>query len=112
MRKVMNMKGFLLIMTLMLAAFFIVHAVLRGQYREKARQESDLLAQVVKLEEENRSLSEQLEVVGSKEYIVSSAMGNYDYMNKDDIRFVYTNPEALYAYTENEIRILMDELAD
>ena len=39
-------------------------------------------------------------------------MENYSYMNKDDIRFEFTNPEALYAYTEEEIRILMDEMVD
>jgi hypothetical protein len=31
-------------------------------------------------------------------------------VNRNDIRFEYTNPEALYAYTEGEIAILMDEL--
>ena len=31
---------------------------------------------------------------------------------RDDILFEYSNPEALYAYTEEELRILVDEMAD
>ena len=103
MRKVMNLKGFLLILALLLAVFFIAHPILRGRYHEKAVQENNLQA---------RNLTNQLEIVGTKDYIVSSAMENYSYINKDDIRFEFTNPEALYAYTEEEIRILMDEMAD
>ena len=43
---------------------------------------------------------------------MSSAIQNYDFMNKNDIRFEYENPEALYAYSEQEIRILMDEMTE
>ena len=43
---------------------------------------------------------------------VSSAMENYSYVQKDDIRFEYSNPEALYTYSEEELRILIDEMAD
>ena len=108
MRKVMNLRGFLLILALLLAAFLIVHPILRGKYNEKAGEENALQARLLQLEDENR----QLEIVGTKDYIVTSAMENYSYINKDDIRFEFTNPEALYAYTEDEIRILMDEMAD
>ena len=112
MHKVMNLKGFLLILALMLAAFLIIHPILWGRYSEKAEREADLRLTLAQLEDENRELTNQLNIVGTKDYIVSSAMENYSYMNKDDIRFEFTNPEALYAYTEEEIRILMDEMVD
>ena len=111
-RKVMNLRGFLLMLALLLAAFLIVHPILRGKYNEKAGEENALQARLLQLEDENRLLTGQLEIVGTKDYIVTSAMENYSYINKDDIRFEFTNPEALYAYTEDEIRILMDEMAD
>ncbi len=112
MRRVMNLKGFLLVLALMLAVFFIAHPLLRARYNEKAERENELRAELAKLEDENRDLTNQLNIVGTKDYIVTSAMENYSYMNKDDIRFEFTNPEALYAYTEEEIRILMDEMMD
>ena len=34
------------------------------------------------------------------------------FVNRDDIRFEFTNPEALYAYTAEELRILVDEMAE
>ena len=41
---------------------------------------------------------------------LTSAVKEYAYVQKDAIRFEYTNPEALYAYTEEELQILMDEM--
>ena len=43
---------------------------------------------------------------------MSSAVKDYSYVKKDAIRFEYTNPEALYAYSEDELQILMDEMND
>ena len=40
-----------------------------------------------------------------------TAIQNYSYVNRDDIRFEYSNPQALDAYTEAEVRILVEEMA-
>ena len=39
-------------------------------------------------------------------------MQNYSYVNRNDIRFEYSNPQALYAYTAEEARIMVEELGD
>ena len=64
------------------------------------------------MEEQNKEMNAELSLVGTEDYIVTSAMTNYAFMNKNDLRFQFTNPEALYAYTEDELKILMDEMAD
>jgi N utilization substance protein A len=64
------------------------------------------------VEDENKEMEAELKLVDTEEYIVSSAVTQYAFMNRNDLRFRITNPEALYAYTENELKILMDELAD
>ena len=51
-------------------------------------------------------------MVGTDEYIMSSAVKDYSYVKKDAIRFEFTNPEVLYAYSETELQILMDEMND
>ena len=56
--------------------------------------------------------AEELSIVGTEDYIVTSARENFSFVNADDIRFQYSNPEALYTYTEEELRILVDEMAD
>ena len=93
----MNLKGFLLILGIMLLVFLVLHSMLRG-------------VQKTRLEEEYKTLSNQLNVVGTEEYIMSSAVKDYSYVKKNAIRFEFTNPEVLYAYTEDELQILMDEM--
>ena len=108
----MNLKGFLLILGVMLAAFLILHSALRGSVNRKAEEEKLLRVQKTKLEEEFKALNRELNVVGTDEYIMSSAVKDYSYVKKDSIRFEFTNPEALYAYSEAELQILMDEMND
>ena len=112
MYKSMNVKGFLLILGVMLLIFIVVHSVLKGNLNEKAEEERLLQIKKTKLEEEFKSLNKQLNVVGTDEYIMSSAVRDYSYVKKDAIRFEFTNPEVLYAYSEEELQILMDEMND
>ena len=112
MYKTMNLKGFLLILGIMLLIFLILHSTLRGTANEKAEEEKILRVKKTKLEEEYKRLNKQLNVVGTDEYIMSSAVRDYSYVKKDAIRFEFTNPEVLYAYSESELQILMDEMND
>ena len=112
MYKTMNLKGFLLILGIMLLIFLVLHSVLRGTVNEKAEEEKILRVKKTKLEEEFKRLNRELNVVGTDEYIMSSAVKDYSYVKKDAIRFEFTNPEVLYAYSEAELQILMDEMND
>ena len=108
----MNMKGFLLILGIMLAVFLILHSALKGTVNQKAEEERFLRVKKTKLEEDFKRLNKELNVVGTDEYIMSSAVRDYSYVKKDAIRFEFTNPEVLYAYSEEELQILMDEMND
>lgn len=112
MRRTMNMKGFLLLLAVILLVFLALHLILRGSLNSRQAKEAELRASLARLEEENRDMNNQLSVVGTKDYIVSSAMENFSYISRNDIRFSFSNPEALYAYSEEEIQILMDEMAE
>ncbi len=112
MHKTMNRKGFLLIIGGMLAVFLAFYLILNSQLNQKREQENALRVSLTRLEETNKELNNRLKLVGTEDYIVSSARTDYAYMNRNDLRFEFTNPEALYAYTEEEMKILMDEMAD
>ena len=112
MYRTMNLKGFLLILGIMLLIFLILHTALRNTVNEKAEEEKLLRVKKTKLEEEFKRLNKELNVVGTDEYIMSSAVKDYSYVKKDAIRFEFTNPEVLYAYSESELQILMDEMND
>ena len=112
MQRTMTVKGFLIILALVLAVFLCLHLIMKGDLSRKAEQERALQIALSKLQEEEKDLQNQLDIVETEDYIVSSARENYSYINRDDIRFEFSNPEALYTYTEDELRILVDEMAD
>ena len=112
MYKTMNLKGFLLILGVMLLIFLVLHSALKGTVNEKAEEEKILRVKKTKLEEEFKRLNKELNVVGTDEYIMSSAVKDYSYVRTNAIRFEFTNPEVLYAYSESELQILMDEMND
>ena len=98
--------------TALLLSFLDADPVLKGTLNENAEEEKLLRVKKTRLEEEYNRLNKQLNVVGTDEYIMSSAVRDYSYVKKDAIRFEFTNPEALYAYSEEELQILMDEMND
>ena len=112
MHRTMTVKGFIVILCLILAVFLTLHLLMRGDLSRKAEQQEVLSLALADLQEEEKDLKNQLSIVGTEDYIVSSAMENYSYVKKDDIRFEFSNPEALYTYSEEELRILVDEMAD
>ena len=112
MNRTMTFKGFLLILAIVLAAFFILHSALKSNGDEQNRKQQELRVQLTRLEEENKELLSKLNLAGTDEYIMANAVKKYSYVKKDAIRFEYTNPEAIYAYTDQEMQIIMDEMSN
>jgi cell division protein FtsB len=112
MRKTMTIKGFIVILTLVLAVFLTLHLIMKGDMNRKAEHENELRQALSRLQEEEKDLKNQLNLVGTDSYIISSARENYAFLKEGEIRFEFSNPEALYSYSEEELRILVDEVAD
>ena len=112
MQNTMNYRSFLWIIGAMAAVFLILFLILSGQATAKRQQETALNVTLNRLEEANKEMENRLKLVETEDYVVTSAMNNYAFINRNDLRFQFTNPEALYAYTEDELKILMDEMAD
>ncbi len=112
MHRVMPFRGFAVILALVLALFLTFHLLMRGDLTRKAAELEARSERLSELQEEQKDLKAQLSIVGTEDYIVSSALENYSYVRKDDIRFEFTNPGALYTYTEKELEILVDEMGE
>jgi cell division protein FtsB len=112
MQKTMTLKGFAMILALVLAVFLTLHLVMKGDLHRKTEQENALKLALTRLQEEEKDLKNQLSIVGTEDYIVTSARENYSYVSANDIRFQFSNPEALYTYTAEELKILVDEMAE
>ncbi len=112
MHRTMNFRRFGWIVGTLLAVAAAQLWILSGRLGASRQEETALRVTLNRLEDENKEMEAELKLVDTEEYIVSSAVTQYAFMNRNDLRFRITNPEALYAYTENELKILMDELAD
>ena len=112
MHRTMTVKGFLVILSVILAVFLCLHLIMRGDLSRKAEEEEALQLALAELQEEEKDLKNQLNLVGTDSYIISSAMENYAFLKEGEIRFEFSNPGALYTYSEEELRILVDEVAD
>ncbi len=110
MNRTMTFKGFILILVIILAVFLILHSILKGSVNEQNLKQQELRVQLTRLEEENKELMSRLNMAETDEYIMANAVKKYSYVKRDAIRFEYTNPEAIYAYSERELQILMDEM--
>ena len=108
----MNLRKFLWIAGTLLTVVLVLFLILRHNLNSVRQEENALRTTLNRMEEENKTMDAELSVVGTEDYIVNSAMTNYAFINKNDIRFRFTNPDALYAYTEEELKILMAEMAD
>ena len=112
MNRSMNYKGFAIIIGLILISFFWLHTLLKNDLHRKEDQLKEQQVLKARLEEENLILNEQLSFVGTDEYIGQSAIQNYGFVSKNDIRFTISNPDALDAYTAEEWNIAMEERAN
>ena len=47
--------------------------------------------------------------MGTDGYVENEARERYDYVREGEVRFVFSDPEKLTYYTEDEWEIIMDE---
>ncbi len=111
MYKVMNWKGFILIIAIILMIFLPLYFHIKGMLNSQEEKKTAGNIQLSQEEELNQKLQVKLEKAGSNESIAERAIQN-GYVKNSDIRFEIANPDALKLYTEEESRILFQEMAD
>ena len=111
MYKVMNWKGFILIIAIILIIFLPLYIHIRGMRSTQQEKKTAGNIQLSQEEELNQKLQLKLEKVGTDEYIAETAIRN-GYVRNNDIRFEIANPDALKLYTKEESEILFREMAE
>ena len=94
------------------AVFIVALAAVRSDLHQLRAQESSLVLQLQLLETDYESLAEELERVGTDSYIENAARENYGFIMDGEIIFAFQNPEKLQGYTEEEYRIIQEEMRD
>lgn len=100
MRRTMNLWVVLSVAACLLTAFFIYSANLQKSVDELDGVYEEQKLRVTDLRNEQTALNETLKTAGTDSFVENQARTLYGYMMPDEIRFVITNPEALYGDEE------------
>lgn len=77
-------------------AFVATNNHIQSSTANMAKQESQSRIQLSNIQNKKLSLEAELSVAGTDAYIENEARTRYGYLKPGELRFVITNPEALY----------------
>ena len=100
MRKRVRVLSVVLVMICMTLVFCWSSGNLQSTLSELSDQYEQSRVKLTALESAQSDLRQTLENAGSDEFIENQARTRYGYMMPDEIRFVITNPDALYGTQE------------
>ena len=107
--KTITWRGMIFISVAMLL-LFAVAMVRETNHRNAMEAQYDQRQQgIVQQEQQLASLRNELARVGTDGYVENEARERYDYVREGEVRFVFSAPEKLTYYTEDEWEIIMDE---
>lgn len=76
---------------------------------ENSRQAS-LQRTLTRLQNDKIALTDELAQIGTSSYVEHRAREDYAFLKPGELRFEIVDPDCLEGYTEDELRILMQEL--
>ena len=79
------------------ATFAAANIPVPSQLQQMAKLESQYRIQLSEIQNEKLKLEAELSVAGTDAYIENQARTRYGYLKPGELRFVITNPEALYT---------------
>ena len=106
-----NWKAFILVMALIILAFISGMFWNRRDLDHANLKHSSLQYSISLKEKERSDLQASLNEVGTKPYIETRARKELLYLRPEEIRFEVKNAELLDYYTDEEYKILMEEMA-
>ena len=112
MNKRMTWQGFAMLAAIIMTAFIVAMMMIGNQQQQNNEKSTALQFALNHAYEGNNELVAELELVGTNGFIESSARRDLNYIKPGEMRFEFANPEALYAYTAEELEILMEEMTD
>lgn len=112
MEKRMNWQGFLVLAAILVTVFIIGMMLISSQLNQNREKSTALQFALNHAYAGNNELVAELELVGTTGFIESSARRDLNYIKPGELCFEFANPEALYAYTAEELDILMEEMTD
>ena len=88
------------IVVVIMVAFFVVYTQKKNTMKELDERYIEALSYHQYLENKENSMRNTLATMGTDSFVEDRARTLYGYMKSDELRFVITNPEALYGTHE------------
>ncbi|MBQ3156715.1 MAG: septum formation initiator family protein [Clostridia bacterium] len=111
-RRYISWRGMALAAVLLVILFVAALYWVRADIARLKVQDTTLQMKVNVMEMDYADLQLELARVGSEGYVENAARENYGFIRSGEIIFAFENPELLKGYTEEEYRIIMDEMRD
>lgn len=100
MRRTVNVWWVIAVVACVFAAFFFYSSQLTETIEEMQQVIEEGNVRLAQLQARNAELEATLKSAGTDAFVENQARNEYGYMMPDEIRFVITNPEALYGEEE------------
>lgn len=101
--KVFRWTKLIVICAVALLIFSFALRQVNRQTEELQAQEDTLLSQLTSLQQKQETLSNEIAQVGTDSYIEERARRDYQFVSPGEMRFVITNPEALYDQPDTSL---------
>jgi len=112
MQKTMRWGKLLFVCVAALVVFLVARDKVNTTTSELAAQETALRVTLSELKDEALALERQIGQVGTKSYVESRAREDYQFIKEGELRFEFVNPEELYEYSDEEMRIRQEEMGE
>lgn len=109
MQQTMRWSSLIIMMLVLFGIFFFFQNKISAKTLDLEEQETTLRVNLSSILDKNLSLQDEIANVGSEYYIESKARAEYQFVKPGELSFSFTNPAALYEYSEEEIAILQQE---
>ena len=93
-------------------AFTTANNHIQSSIQSMTRQESQERIRLAGLQNEKLNLAAELNVADTDAYIENQARTRYGYLKPGELRFVITNPEALYSSGETAVQLQVAQEGD
>ena len=109
-RGVLRWRYLVIALLVILLLFSLAMNSLRRDRVAVMDQQTQVSRELILAQDQYNALTLELQQVGSSSYIESVARQYYSFLKPGELRFEISTPDDLYGYTEEEMKILQQEI--
>ena len=109
-RGVLRWRYLVIALLIILLLFSLAMHSIRQDRAAMLDRQTQASRELILAQDAYNALTVELQQVGSSSYIENVARQYYSFLKPGELRFEISNPENLYGYTDEEMKILQQEI--